>query len=80
MQTTAITPKYDNYFRIYIRYNIGENMLFKKDAYTKDEDRYKGMREIVRKRYVRSYAIKIRIRKIMTRNVEWLREYKHGKI
>jgi len=55
-------------------------MLFKKDAYTKDEDRYKGMREIVRKRYVRSYAIKIRIRKIMTRNVEWLREYKHGKI
>ena len=76
MQTTATKTKYDNISGISRHFNIGKKVLVKKDAYAKDEDRYEGPGEIIEKRHDRSYTIKMRNGKIMTRNVEWLREYK----
>ena len=70
MQTNVAKTKYDNSSRINRHFNIGEKVLVKKDVYTKDEG------EIIEKRHDRSYTIKMRNGKIMTRNVEWLREYK----
>jgi len=43
---------------------------------SKDKERYESPGEIIEKRHDRSYTTKMRNRKIMTKNVEWLREYK----
>ena len=56
------------------------SILEKKNVYTKDEDIYEGPCEIIEKRYDRSYTIKMRNGKIMTKNVEWLRKYKLSEI
>jgi len=73
MQTTAAKTKYGNSSRISRHFNFGEKVLVKRDVYTKDEDRYEGPGEIIEKRHDRSYSIKMRNGKTMTRNVEWVR-------
>jgi len=68
--------KYDNSSRINRQFQTGDWVLVRKDVITKNDDRYDGPGEIIKKNHDRSYTIKMSEGKTITRNIEWLREFK----
>ena len=50
--------------------------MVRKDVITKNDDQYDGPGEIIKKNQDRSYRIKMSEGKTVTRNIEWLREFR----
>lgn len=56
-------------------FEIGERVLIKKDVRNKEDDRYIGPATILNKRHDRSYEMETDDKRILIRNVEWLKPY-----
>ena len=70
--------KYNNNSRTHRTFAVNDKVLVKIDIRNKDDDRYKGPCQIIRKIHDRSYEVKDEEGKILIRNVEWLKPFKQG--
>lgn len=59
-------------------FKVGDKVLVKKNGIKKDEDRYEGPAEVIKKIHERSYEVKYPDETTKVRNVEWLRFFKEG--
>ena len=68
--------KFNNENRTHREFQIGDEVLVKVDIRSKEEDRFAGPFIVISKEHERSYQLKDKSGKVLTRNVEWLKPYK----
>jgi len=59
-------------------FEIGDKVLMKVDIRSKEDDRYVGPLQIIKKLHDRSYELIDNNGKTIIRNIEWLRKFKEG--